>query len=152
MSILDILCYSGAVTIGGGVVIFCVTALVDEAENRLWPRGLRWFPGLWLDTGEVLHRLVLRIFWPEKRYAFKGRRVLRLEGWDSEWRTWCGTSAGGIPEWVPWQHQTGGHWSPRPDPRQLCPCGYGTECAIWCGPGHTGGGCPEHNPELTAVD
>lgn len=149
MSAVDLACYSGAGLIGFAVAAFIITALVDETEDRLWPRGLRWFPGLWLDAGEALHRLVLRIFWPEKRYAFKGRKVLRLEGWDSEWRTWCGTSAGGVPEWTPGPHRTGGHWSPRVEPRYTCPCGYADECGMHCGDGHVNGQCAVHHPGLT---
>lgn len=26
-----------------------------------------------------------------------------------------------------------------------CPCGYITECPVWCGPGHETGDCPPHD-------
>lgn len=133
-------------TVVPGALLPIMHWIIEDTADKLWPRGLRWFPGLWLDTEERLHRFVLRIFWPEKRVAFKGRRLLRLEAWDAEWRTWndCSGSAG-IPVWKPWreEHPDDGRWTPREQPR-LCPCGYGDECAIWCGPSHINGGCPEH--------
>lgn len=152
MSVVDLICLMVAGLIGTGLLAFLVQGAVEETEDKLWPRGLRWFPGLWLDTGERLHRVVLRLFWPEKRALYRGRRMLRLEGYDQQWRTWEGVSEGGIPRWIPWTRGTDGRWEPREKARELCPCGYGDECAVWCGSGHVNDGCPEHNPEPTGVD
>lgn len=119
-----------------------VQANVEALEHKLWPRGLRWFPGAWLGLTEALHRGALRVFWPEKRAVYKSRAVLRLENLDSQWRTWTGTSEGGIPEWRAQPGTVYGRWAPRA--RSLCLCGYGDECGIWCGGGHANGRCPEH--------
>lgn len=134
-----------------GLAVFLVHLLVDGTEDKLWPRGLRWFPGLWLDTGEALHRTALRIFWPERRYAFKGRKVLRLEALDRDWRCWAGSSEGGIPAWDPDAFRGRGAWRPRVRPPQLCPCGYADECVIWCGSSRLNGVCPTHSPEPTVL-
>lgn len=140
MSALDIVCFTGSGLIGAGVLAFIVQTLLEGSEHKLWPRGLRWFPDLWLDTGERLHRALLRLFWPEKRALYRGRRALRLESYDQQWRLWEGVSEGGIPRWAPWTGSTDGRWEPREKARELCPCGYGDECAVWCGDGHADGG------------
>ena len=120
-------------------------AMVESTEDKLWPRGLRWFPGAVLDAGEALNKLMLRIFWPERRYAFKGREVLRLEALDRDWRTWAGSSEGGVPVWDSGMFRGRGAWRPRTALRNLCPCGYADECSIHCGSGHVNGACPVHD-------
>lgn len=116
MSADAIVALSVCAPIGLGVLALIIHVFTEGAEDKLWPRGLRWFPGLWLDNGERLHRLMLKIFWPEKLPAFKGRRLLHLEAYDQEWRTWSGIGAGGIPEWQPWPGRLeGGRWAPRPE-------------------------------------
>lgn len=141
---ISVLCLVILMTMGvGGLITHWI---IEDTADKLWPRGLRWLPGWWLEAADGLHRLTLRIFWPEKRAAFKSRRLLRLEAWDSEWRTWNGCPGSvGIPVWKPWNeaHPDDGRWTPREQPR-LCPCGYDDECALWCGPSHINGGCPEH--------
>lgn len=152
MSALDLVCYVGSGGCGLAMLAFIVQCLVESVEHKLWPRGLRWFPGLWLDTAESLYRTVLKVFWPEKLPLYRGRALLRLESYDQQWRLWAGTSDGGVPEWAPWPGATDGRWEPRAALREPCPCGYGTECAIWCGSGHEDGGCPVHNPEPSGVE
>lgn len=136
MSTDTIVALSATTPLWLGAMALMIHWIVEDAEDKLWPRGLRWFPGWWLDTAEGLHRSVLRIFWPEKRAALKSRRLLRLEAWDAEWRTWndCPGSVG-IPVWKPWNeaHPDSGRWVPR-ERLRLCPCGSG----------HINGGCPEH--------
>lgn len=130
-----------------GIAGFLVHALVDETEDKLWPRGLRWFPGAALDLGEALHKAMLRIFWPERRHAFRGRELLRLEALDRDWRTWARSSDGGIPRWDPDLFRGRGSWRPRGPSRLTCPCGYADECAVHCGSGHANGMCPgAHGP------
>lgn len=127
------------------VVLFVIDVVTEDArECALWPRGLRWFPGVWDGMKDAAHRAVLRIFWPEKAHRFKPYRLLVLEALDRDWRTWARTSDGGIPEWMPMQGRTGGRWAPRCAPKSLCPCGYGEECAVWCGAGHSNGSCDLH--------
>lgn len=146
MSAVDIACYAGAGLLLSGMFVWTLTVFIEHLEDKLWPRGLRWFPGLWLDCGEALHRAVLRVFWPEKLPAFKGRAVLRLENYDAQWRTWVGISDSNLPEWRPWNgHRTDGRWEPRQVLRSPCPCGYFDECAVHCGTGHADGRCPVHD-------
>jgi hypothetical protein len=111
----DIVAMSICIPLALGILGLFVHVLVDETQDKLWPRGLRWFPGLWLDLGEALHRLVLRIFWPEKLRTFKGRKILRLESYDSQWRTWYGMKerTGEPPRWAPYPGLTDqGRWEP----------------------------------------
>lgn len=132
------------------VVSYVLHLVVEGAADSLWPRGLRWFPGLWIRFVDRFHLGLLRVFYPEKALRFKSYALLRLESLDNQWRCWAGNSEGGIPEWTPDPCRPDlGRWSPRQGPK--CPCGYGDECVIWCGSSHTGGGCPSHNPEPSAV-
>lgn len=133
--------------LGLGLLALIVHVFVEGVEDRLWPRGLRWFPSAWLGASEGLYKTVLRLFWPEKRWAFKGRTLLRLENYDSQWRTWAGTSDLGVPEWRPYPGRNDGRWTPRAKSRPVCPCGYADECAVHCGSGHANGSCPEHEGE-----
>jgi hypothetical protein len=137
-----ILCLALAAMIGLGALGLVVHGIVETARNSLWPRGLRWFPGAWLGASARLHRLVLRAFWPEKVSSFKSLALLDLESLDQQWRTWNGcTGSDGVPLWVPEPGRTTGHWVPRQKPKPLCPCGYGDECGVHCGSGHTTGAC-----------
>lgn len=147
MSTDDIIALSASGAAGLGILM----VLFDgDMERALWPRGLRWFPVLWLALGERLHRLALAVFWPEKLPAFKGHRLLRLESYDQQWRLWndC-AGADGPPVWEPWNaaRPDDGRWVPRERSKPLCPCGYdsGSECVAWCGSGHATGACPEHD-------
>lgn len=127
------------------VVLFMIDVMTEGLRaDALWPRGLRWFPGVWDGMKDAVHRSVLRVFWPERAHRFKPYRMLVLEALDRDWRTWARTSDGGIPEWMPGHGRTGGRWAPRRDPKSLCPCGYGAECAVWCGAGHSDGSCDLH--------
>lgn len=149
MSAWNLACFGTAGVLLSGMLIWILTCFIEQLEDKLWPRGLRWFPGLWLDCGEALHRTMLRIFWPEKLPAYKGRALLRLENYDAQWRTWIGVSDGGVPEWMPWPgHRTGGRWGPRRVLRDRCPCGYFDECSVHCGAGHADGRCPAHDRTL----
>lgn len=121
-----------------GLLGFWAHVHVEALEHKMWPRGLRWFPDAWFGLTGSLYRGVLRVFWPEKRALYKSRAVLRLESYDQQWRLWAGTSEGGVPQWQAGPGALYGRWAPRPRP--CCPCGYGTECAIWCGSGHADGG------------
>ena len=149
MTISDLVCF----ILGGlsltGVFLWILTLFIDGARHKLWPRGLRWLPGRWLRTSEGLYRLTLRVFWPEKAAAFKGRDLLELESWDAQWRTWRGVSEGGIPQWDLPAYGGRGHWSPRAVLRDPCPCGYLDECTVHCGSGHADGRCPTHDVTLT---
>lgn len=151
MTILQIMGTGVVGAIVLGVVVLLITVNVQALEHKLWPRGLRWFPGAWLGLFEALHRGALRVFWPEKLAGFKTRALLRLEEYDAQWRCWAGVSADGPPVWKPWNagRPDVGRWTPRE--RDLCPCGYGSECGLWCGLGHADGRCPAHNPEPAVV-
>lgn len=108
-----IACLSTAGVIVMVIGAFLTQLVVGSTEHKLWPRGLRWFPGWWLDRMESLHRLFLRMFWPEKLAVHKGRKVIRLESYDTQWKLWAGISDGNIPEWVTWGNGDG-RWEPRP--------------------------------------
>ncbi len=94
-----------------GVVLLLIHINVEHALDALWPRGLRWFPGAWMGAAEGAHRLMLRIFWPERLPDFKSLEVLRLESHDQTWRLWAQV---GAPEPPRWEERPGrpGHWEP----------------------------------------
>lgn len=108
-------------TISGlaGLIIIgaMVNMLVEDCGDKLWPRGLRGLPGAWEWTTDMLRKAVLRIFWPEKRWEFKSRRVLYLESYDQQWRTWASLSNHQEhpepPRWVAAPgHEERGRWEP----------------------------------------
>lgn len=110
---------AAACTLGPAFLVilgFFLQCAVEAGEHKLWPRGLRWFPVWWINRSEQLHRLGLRIFWPEKLPAYKGHRLLRLEDYDQQWRTWNGCAGiTGPPVWKPWNEKSSDHgrWVPR---------------------------------------
>lgn len=113
---IAVLCTVGPA--GLGVLGLIIHVLMEGTEDKLWPRGLRWLPGLWLDTGEWLHRLMLRIFWPERLPLFKGRKILQLESYKQQWECWAGLTAhiGEPPRWEPYPGKEGhGRWEPYDD-------------------------------------
>jgi hypothetical protein len=142
--VLKDVCLSGAAVFGWALVWLMVHSFVEQTADKLWPRGLRWFPGAVLDGTDRAHGLMLRIFWPEKAVTFRPLKVLKLETLDTQWRLWAGVSDGGVPVW----RERPGCWEPRETPVRACPCGYGHECAIWCGDGHTTGLCIAHDVTL----
>lgn len=127
------LCVAGP--IGLGVVALIVHVFVEGARHRLWPRGLRWFPGAWLGTAHALHWGMLRVFWPENLPRYRSLKTLELESLDTQWRLWQGISDRGVPQWKPGTGRDG-RWEPRPVPEETCSCGRG----------HENGSCPEDRP------
>jgi hypothetical protein len=140
----EIVFLGSAGAFGWALLWFMAYSFAEQTVDKLWPRGLRWFPGAVLNGTDLVHGLMLRIFWPEKAASFRPVRVLRLESLDMQWRMWTGVSDGGVPVW----RERPGCWEPRTAPVRPCPCGYGTECAVWCGDGHTTGLCPVHDMTL----
>lgn len=49
---------------------------------------------------------------------------------------------------TPWWHEKHG-WVAAED---VCPCGYVTECGVWCGPGHMNGRCEKSDHRHTAPE
>ncbi len=154
MSADEIAALSVCVPVVVFITLLMIDLIVDGSEHALWPRGLRWLPLVWNAVKERLHRAALRVLWPERLAAFKSDRVLRLEELDRSWRLWAdvGVKAGHgePPRWVPARNgrEEFGRWEPYSETKHapaVCPCGYGEECAVWCGLGHGRGDCPAHS-------
>jgi hypothetical protein len=132
-----------------GLVLTILCAMiytpVEQNQHLLWPRGLRWFTPVFLGLGYALHRTLVRIFWPERTWELKSPAVRRLERVDAEWRQASLSSVGYVPQWHAWPSGRGGAWKVRRAERAACPCGFYSECAVWCGAGHTDGRCAEHD-------
>ena len=152
---ITLVCLSPVFAVCAFAVLAVIYMWTEDARHALWPRGLRWFPRVYLGVGESLHRRTVKIFWPER--TVKTHRLIELEVANDCWNMWAGT---GVPVWEPTPDGRWGAWRPRraesvtvPDytlPERLlakpCPCGYRSECAVHCGSGHTDGSCPAHRP------
>lgn len=162
----EIFALSVCTPVGLALILFLFHVTIMDAD-RLWPRGLRWFPPVWHGTVERLERAVYRIFWPEKMPLSRAQEeIYRLERLDREWRAHVGPE--GAPEWR--GNDLVGYWCPR-NPRlpetdrfdltsdldriltalSACPCGYTSECAVHCGDGHRSGSCPAHGVSALPV-
>lgn len=89
--------------------------------------GLMWALG---RISGSMARTLLRPGRRRVRTVGSSIRLLEIEA--DKWTTI--RLSGGDPVW----HEIHG-WV---DAADVCPCGYVTECAVWCGPGHENGRCP----------
>jgi hypothetical protein len=111
-----------------------------------WDRIFEVFAEIWNGfmngvcaiTGS-LHRALRRCL-PTRKRADDGT-IQMLEIQSAQWTHI--RMSGGEPVW----HEMHG-WVALVD---ICPCGYVTECGVWCGPGHENGRCPDKShgyPEI----
>lgn len=132
-----------AVCVPGGLALtgMILHVWVDDTQNVLWPRGLRWFPSAWERLEDRLDRIRWAL-WPEDRELFPvPRRTRHLEELDERFR-YHARLHGVWPEWTG-RDDLHGYWRGSYG-REIgtCPCGYVSECGIWCGDGHETGACP----------
>lgn len=115
---IDILCYGGA----AGAMTFALLMIIQTVCRDGW-----------LVVPNVLSRIVERTVgrrrWKAGREAEELKR--RIEWLENCSRQWQELRAQGRE--MMWDDTFG--WIAGAD---VCPCGYPTECAIWCGDGHKG--------------
>lgn len=96
-----------------GIIDVMVKEMTEAARGKLWPRGLRWFPGVYLGLCRAVHHGCVRLLWPERRWELASARTEQLERWDREWARTLSWSPGEVPEWRPWPDGRGGSWQLR---------------------------------------
>lgn len=119
MTMLDILCFGGA----AGATLFALwmtTQIVFEDGWLIIPNTFAW----------IIERTYGRRRWKAELEAEGlAHRIQQLEQWSGQWEEL--RAQGREMMW----HDTFG-WIAA---ASVCPCGYLTECAVWCGDGHTRG-------------
>lgn len=124
MSIMDAVCFGGA----AGCLLVVLVGFTDLFVD-LWHgflNGIAW----------ITERTVGRRSWrAEIEAEGLARRIEELERWSKQWEDL--RMSGRTAMW----NETFG-WINDAD---VCPCGYVTECAVWCGTGHETGLCT-HDP------
>lgn len=119
MNMLDVLCFGGA----AGAMVFALLMIAQSVFEDGWlvvPNAV----------ARIAERTIGRRRWKAELEA-EGlkRRISQLETWSSQWEVLRAQGAE-----ITWHDSFG--WIAA---AAVCPCGYLTECAIWCGDGHRKG-------------